>query len=113
VPPSSTDDDEGYFDDSIDRKVATQERQQDAVEYDFVEDDLDTTNKMEDLDDNEPLTDDINLPFLYKNDPEAAQDVEEMLNLWDLSEEERVDFICALQYKIVREFSKAVSLYEE
>ncbi|CAB4031985.1 Hypothetical predicted protein, partial [Paramuricea clavata] len=78
-----------------------------------MEDDLYTSSQVEDLDDNEPLTDDIKIPFLYKKNPDAAQDVEEKLNLWELSDEERVDFICTLQYKIVREFSKAVTLYEE
>jgi hypothetical protein len=44
---------------------------------------------------------------------ESAQDAEEELNLWTLSYEERLNFICALQCKIVLEFSEAVKLYEE
>ncbi|CAB4000948.1 Hypothetical predicted protein, partial [Paramuricea clavata] len=75
-------------------------------------DDLDTSST-EDTDDNEPLTDDIKIPFLYKNDRESAEDVEEELNLWTLSDQERLNFICALQCKIVLEFSEAVNLYEE
>lgn len=55
----------------------------------------------------------VNLYFRFFLISDAAQDVEEKLNLWELSDEERVDFICTLQYKIVREFSKAVTLYEE
>ncbi|CAB4032069.1 Hypothetical predicted protein, partial [Paramuricea clavata] len=71
VSPSSTKDEEGCSVDSIDRKVAARERQQDAVEDDIMEDDLYTPSQVEDLDDNEPLTNDIKIPFLYKKNPES------------------------------------------
>jgi hypothetical protein len=34
-----------------------------------MEDDLYTPSQVEDLDDNEPLTDDIKIPFIYKKNP--------------------------------------------
>jgi hypothetical protein len=44
---------------------------------------------------------------------DSNEDVEEDLNLWELSDEKRVDFISALQCRIIREFTRAVSLYED
>jgi hypothetical protein len=62
------DDEEECLEDAIDRKVAGHERQLDALEDDVMGGDLDTSSTVEDIDDNEPLTDDIKIPFLYKND---------------------------------------------
>jgi uncharacterized protein (DUF1778 family) len=47
--------------------------------------------------------------------PEGAKDVEEERNLWNLSDEERLNFIRALRRKIVLdpEFTEAVTSYEE
>jgi hypothetical protein len=44
---------------------------------------------------------------------DPKDEFEERLNLWTLSDEKRMEFICALHCKIVREFSKAVTLYED
>ena len=113
-PSSSStvpDDDE---EDAIDRKVLDKNRQQDAVEeFDVVESYCESVNE-EDLGDEEPLADDIKIPFFYDySETDTAADVDEDLDLWTLSNDDRMDFICALQSKIVREFSKAVTLYED
>ena len=44
----------------------------------------------------------------------AGIDVDEQWqqNLWELKDEERVDFICALQSKLIRDFRKAVADYK-
>lgn len=68
--PSSKNDEEGGSEDAIDKKVAAQERQLDAVEDDIImEDYLDTSSTVEDLNDKDPLTDDINIAFLHKKNP--------------------------------------------
>ena len=56
--------------DVIDRNVLAKERQQDAVEDDFMDGDceiLDTPSKTEVLFDDETFTDDIDNPFLSTN----------------------------------------------
>ena len=44
----------------------------------------------------------------------AEIDVDEQWqqHLWELSDDERVDFICALQSKLIRDFRKAVADYK-
>ena len=111
VLPSMNDDEE-CADDAIDRKVDVLERKQDAVD-DFDEDDSATPREMDDLDCDEPLCDDVDIPFLPKNDLDARQDVDENLELWELSKTQRVDFIVDLQCKIIRDFEKASDSYEK
>ena len=68
MSPSSRNDEEECLEDAIDSKVVAQERKQDGVEDDIIEDDspiVNTQSKTDDPDDDEPLTDDVDIPFCY------------------------------------------------
>ena len=67
VTQSSTDNEEQ---DSIDRKFVAQDRRQDALEEDdeCVDELLNTPSKTEELSDDEPMADDIRIPFFFDRD---------------------------------------------
>ena len=68
VSPSSRSDEEECLEEAIDSKVVAQERKQDAAEDDINEDDspiVNTQSNTDDSDDDEPLTDDVDIPFYY------------------------------------------------
>ncbi|XP_028399879.1 NFX1-type zinc finger-containing protein 1-like isoform X2 [Dendronephthya gigantea] len=108
--PTKDDSDLHY---AIDSKVAAQEREQNALEGDCPKDDYEIPNKTEDCGDDGDLIPDVYIPFVWENYEDEEEDVYEYLNLWELDDDERVNFICFLQREIVREFGKAVRSYED
>ncbi|XP_028399862.1 NFX1-type zinc finger-containing protein 1-like [Dendronephthya gigantea] len=113
VLPESTNDEQECLDfDAIDVKIAAQERQQDAVEGDSTQENCDTPSENEKLGYDEPLIRNVYIPFGREENEGEQQDFNKR-DLWELSGDERVDFIFALQRKIVRRFSETVKLYEK
>ena len=60
---------EEFVADAIDVNAVAQERQQDATEDDMDDENTNTPNETEDQIDAEPLSEDAEIPFLYKDYP--------------------------------------------
>ena len=62
---------EEYLEDAIDQNIVARERKQDATE-DVIDDNsgiIDTQSETENQVDAEPLSDDVDIPFLYEDHP--------------------------------------------